>query len=98
MDLNNVSVNALSLNHLAFEHTRAHAASRSLDKKDGHWFAALIANNPKIVRSFSDHEEVATKLLEAREFQQLFDVATSGLLDAVQASHYRQAYKQAHAV
>ena len=66
-------------------------------RKDGNWFAALIANNPRIVRTFSDHDEVVAKLVEAGQLDTLSFVASSGYLDATQATHYRMAFKQASA-
>lgn len=67
---------------------RAHA------QKDGHWFARLIASNPRIAKRFPDHQEVAEKLEEAKEIDTLRDVASSGLLDAETSRPYREAFKR----
>jgi hypothetical protein len=97
MEFNAIVIDTLSLNQKAFEQVRSQQTAQLHSRKDGNWFAALIANNPRIVRSFSDHEEVVEKLVEARQFDTLSYVASSGYLDATQATHYRAAYKQASA-
>jgi hypothetical protein len=97
MDFNANVINSLSLNHKAFEQVRSQQAAQIHSRKDGNWFAALIANNPRIVRTFSDHDEVVAKLVEAGQLDTLSFVASSGYLDATQATHYRMAFKQASA-
>jgi hypothetical protein len=83
------------INDMAWKHAQAQRAAKVHAGKDGHWYASLIHNNPRIVQSFVDHEEVAARLAADGELQTLFDVAAGGLLDAPDSRAYRAAYREA---
>lgn len=83
-----------AVNALAWQQSQATKVARVQTQKDGHWFARLIASNPKIAKHFPDHEEVAEKLELAGESDVLCMIASSGLLDAESSRHYRQAFKR----
>ena len=83
------------INDMAWKHAQAQRAAKVQAGKDGHWYASLIRNNPRIVQSFADHEAVAAKLVADGELQTLCDIAAGGLLDAPDSRSYRAAYRQA---
>lgn len=58
---------------------------------DGHWLARLVQSNPRIARTFADHEAVARKLEEASEADTLVLIASSGVIDSTASRCYRQA-------
>ena len=80
-------------NALAWQQVVNARAAVLQHSKDGHWFAALIAANPKVAQRFSDHDEVAEKLRQAGEIDVLASLITSGLLDAESSRPYRLAYR-----
>lgn len=79
---------------LAWQQRRSTRVASTQSKKDGDWYSRLLQCNPKIVQSFSDHEEVAQKLAEAGQVDTLHDVACSGLLEASASRYYRAAHKR----
>lgn len=92
MDFNFVHTNGLVAQQL-----KSSLVAKARASKDGHWYAALIANNPRIVQSFEDHEVVAEALKDAGEVQSLFNIASGGFLDGPSSRAYREAYKAASA-
>jgi len=57
----------------------------------GQALARLISHNPRAVRAFKDHAEVARHLLASGEVDTLFRVAASGLLHGPALQFYRLA-------
>lgn len=80
------------LRNFASQRAHSQTVARELEHRSGRWFASLVANNPRAVQSFQDHERVASKLVADRELQTLFDVASSGYLDGPASRIYRRAY------
>lgn len=83
------------INSMVSNRANSSRIAQAMEQGDGHWFARLVAANPRVVKSFSDHEEVARKLQEAGELQTLVDVASCGMLDGPDSRVYRRAFQQA---
>jgi hypothetical protein len=81
-------------NALAWKQLRNAKASDFQSKKDGDWYARLLASNPKIAQTFADHEDVADKLEESKKTDALALICGSGVLDAVSLRPYRQAFNR----
>lgn len=81
--------------NMAWKHAQSQRVAKTRASKDGHWYARLVASNPRIVQSFQDHEAVVQQLMADGEVQTLFDIASGGFLDAPDSRVYRQAYKAA---
>jgi hypothetical protein len=83
------------LDNMAWQHAQSNRVAQTRASKNGHWYARLIAHDPRIVQSFHDHEMVAAMLKDAGELQSLFNVACGGLLDSPDSRVYRKAYNAA---
>lgn len=77
-----------------WKHEQRATLSAVMAERDGAWYAALLASNPKIARRFDDHELVAEKLAASNQKDALANICVSGLLDAESTKPYRQAYKR----
>jgi len=68
-------------------------------KADGNWLARLIQNNPRVLKTFADHEAIAEKLEAANEAAALRDIASMGVIDSTASRYYRDAFHRlmAHA-
>jgi len=81
----------IGANFLAVQEAKAQEAEWLNDEQGGAWLARLIANQPTIVSSFTDHALVAHKLLAAGEIATLHSVAASGRLTGLNLRFYRMA-------
>jgi len=90
----NQKVTDLCVDTLAWQQAQRSRLDRNLSGKDGHWYASLIANNPRAVQRFADHEHVANLLAQAGEIEALAQVAASGYLPVSDSREYRKAHRE----
>lgn len=87
---------------LAWQQAQAARSERVHSCKDGAWYARLVASDPRVARSFADHEAIASKLADAAmngdeesssmATDALCSIAASGMLDGPSSMHYREQF------